>query len=81
MKRQYFKIKCNGEEIKTTFTWNSANAAIYEHVKTVAKKEGCIYHLTDSLSNRVDVISGFFDGSRTWESVSGPRMFYTIEKQ
>lgn len=78
MKREKFLItSTDGHEV-IKFKWNSANREVENLIGLIAEAEGVNYHLVDSES----VKEGFnhVKGSRTWKSVDGKVVVFTIEK-
>lgn len=78
MKRENFLITSTDGHNVVKFKWNSANREIENLIGEVAQAEGVKYHLVDSES----VKEGFnhVKGSRTWKSVDGKVVVFTIEK-
>lgn len=78
MKRENFLItSTDGHEV-IKFKWNSANREVENLIGLIAEVEGVNYHLVDSES----VKEGFnhVKGSRTWKSVDGKVVVFTIQK-
>lgn len=78
MKRENFLITSSDGHNVIKFKWNSANREVENLIGEVAKAKGVDYHLVDSES----VKEGFYHvkGSRTWKSVDGKVVVFTIEK-
>lgn len=78
MKRENFLITSTDGHNVVKFKWNSANREVENLIGEVAQVEGVNYHLVDSES----VKEGFnhVKGSRTWKSVDGKVVVFTIEK-
>lgn len=78
MKREQFLITSTDGHNVIKFKWNSANREVENLVGLTAQAEGVDYHLIDSES----VKEGFHHvkGSRTWKSVDGKVVVFTIQK-
>lgn len=78
MKREAFLIVSTDGHNVTKTKWNAANRAVEGLVKELANAESTTYHLVDSES----VKEGFnhVKGSRTWKSLTGKVVVFTIEK-
>lgn len=78
MKREQFSITSTDGHSVTKTKWNASNRCVEGLVKDLAEAEQTTYNLIDSVSNK----EGFnhTSGTRTWKSVDGKVVVFTIEK-
>ena len=72
-KRQNFEIKLNGELLATKHAWNASIRFIENYVKDKANESNTEYDLVEITGEKT--VSGFYTGSRVWESKNNTLTF------
>lgn len=80
MKREQFKITCNGKDVAIKSTWNASLRHVETTIRATARLDGCLYELVGSESNKDSKGRYHVSGSRTWQGKNGNTVVFLINK-